>query len=420
MQRELLDTEEYGISYWKSQIGFPGLGRPLRITVALPNKGGCAYYRAITPYTKLAELYPNVVEVRFTENILGIDEDMAKKNIPKWIDGWDWADMDWADIVMGNNISNFGGPYTARICGKAKERGKVFHYDTDDLLTQLYEGHRLEQVYKHGLSDITKFIYQNSDIVTVTQRKFQNRIKEFMGNGILAVIKNAIDYTLPCWNHPKIYVPKNRFVRVGWAGGIHHEEDVKEFSGVPHVVNQKIGKENVRWDFYGRPPVDPATGPDWQQDVWKNYERILMAGLKGAKNYTINNALPTDQYGIMYAHMDFAIAPLQMNDFNDSKSEIKVAEAGRYSIPLVASNIGCYDETIVNGKTGFLLPPDAPKSEWVSVLTKIIKDRDLRIEMGKNLHEVTEKYFDLNKVVHNRLTLYMKYFEWRNNGNKNS
>lgn len=111
--------------------------------------------------------------------------------------------------------------------------------------------------------------------------------------------------------------------------------------------------------------------------------------------------------------MDMAIAPLQMNEFNDSKSEIKVAEAGRYSIPLIASNIGCYDETIINGKTGFLLPPDAPKSEWASVLTKVIKDRDMRIEMGKNLHEVTEKYFDLNKVVHNRLTLYKKYFEWR-------
>lgn len=414
MQSEILNTEEYGVDYWKAQKGFPGLGRPLRIAVALPNKGGCAYYRAIVPYTKLAIMYPNVVEVRFTENILGIDEESAKKNIPKWIEGWDWADMDWSDIVMTNNISNFGGQYTARMCGKAKERGKFFHYDTDDLLTQLYKGHRLEQVYENGLSDTTKFIYNNSDIVTVTQRKFQDRVKEFMGNGVLAVIKNAIDYDLPCWNAQRTVVPKDKFVRVGWAGGIHHEEDVKEFAGIPNFVNQRVGKERVRWDFYGRPPVDPAVGPDWQQDVWKNYERIIMMGLKGGRNYTINQALPTDQYGVMYSHMDMAIAPLQMNEFNDSKSEIKVAEAGRYSVPLIASNVGCYDETIMDGKTGFLIPHDAPKTEWIRILSQVIKDRDLRLEMGANLNKVTEAYFNLNRVVHHRLTLYKKYYDWKN------
>jgi glycosyltransferase involved in cell wall biosynthesis len=413
MHKEILN-DTYSIDFWKSQQGFPGLNRPLRIAVALPNKGGCAYYRAIVPYAKLAQLYPNVVEVRFTENILGLNEEAAKKGVFSWITDWQWDDMDWSDVVMTNNISNYGGQYTARICGKAKERGKVFHYDTDDLLTQLYKGHRLESVYENGLSDLTKFIYNNSDIVTVTQRKFQDRIKEYMGSGILAVVKNAIDYTLPCWNSPRSVVPKDRFVRVGWAGGIHHEEDVKEFAGVPNLVNQRAGKEKVRWDFYGKPPVDPNTGPDWQQDVWKNYERIIMMGLKGSRNYTINPAMPTDQYGVMYSHMEMAIAPLQMNEFNDSKSEIKVAEAGRYCVPLIASNVGCYDETIINGKTGFLIPHDAPKSEWVSTLAKVIKDRDLRIEMGKNLNQVTEQYFDLNKVVHHRLTMYKKFYDWKN------
>lgn len=321
--------------------------------------------------------------------------------------------MKWSDIVMTNNISNFGANYTARVIGKTKEFGKIAWFDTDDLLTDLYKGHRLESVYKEGgLSESTKFIYNHSDIVTVTQRKFQERIKEFMGKGLLAVIKNAVDYSLPCWSAKKVLVPKNRFTRVGWAGGIHHEEDVKEFSTVPHLVNQRVGVERVRWDFYGRPPIDPKIGRDWQQDVWDNYEKTLLNGR--AKNFTINHALPTDGYGIMYAHMDIAIAPLQMNEFNDSKSDIKVAEAGRYSVPLVASNVGCYDETIFNGKTGFLVPPDAPKTEWVNTMTRIIKDRDLREEMGKNLHKITEEKFDLCKVVHERLDLIKAFYDWQN------
>ena len=71
-----------------------------------------------------------------------------------------------------------------------------------------------------------------------------------------------------------------------------------------------------------------------------------------AKNWNVHPALPADKYGAMYANMDIAIAPLQMNAFNDSKSEIKVAECGRYKVPLIASNVGCYDETIINGQTG--------------------------------------------------------------------
>ncbi len=104
-------------------------------------------------------------------------------------------------------------------------------------------------------------------------------------------------------------------------------------------------------------------------------------------------------------HIDIAIAPLQSNAFNDSKSDIKVAECGRYKVPLVATDVGCYSDTIVNGETGYLISPDAPKSEWVRVLTKMIKDPKGTKEMGENLHSITEQLFDLNKVAYHRLDI---------------
>jgi len=282
------------------------------------------------------------------------------------------------------------------------------HYDTDDLLTELYDGHRLKQVYEEkGLSEMTKFIYANADLVTVTQRKFAERVKDYCG-GVLAVVKNAIDYNLPCWNVPKSKPRRKRTVRIGWAGGIHHEEDVKEFAGVPHFVNQRVGVENVEWHFFGKPPKDPNNPPekeDWQHDVWKNYQKILLRGFKGATNWHVHEALSTDRYGAIFSHIDIAIAPLQMNPFNDSKSEIKVAECGRYKIPLVASNVGCYDETIKNGKTGYLIDVAAPPKDWVNVLTRMVKDLRGTREMGNNLHKITEEYFDLNKVVKSRIKL---------------
>lgn len=360
-----------------------------------------AYYRIIAPYTKIQELYNNDVEVRFNQNPLGLDTSTGG-----WVQNFDFADMKWADIVVVGNLSNFGGNYTARIIGKAKEFGKFVHYDTDDLLTNLYKEHRLHGVYEEKkLGDVTKFIYSHSDLVSVTQSKFADRVKEFCGHN-LAVIRNAIDYNLPCWNSPRTPPPRKGVCRFGWAAGIHHDVDVHEFAGVPSMVNARLGKENCRWDFYGHPPRNPNGQKDWQWEVWEGYRAKLLAGIKNASNWTINYALPPDRYGTLIGNMDVAIAPLQWNEFNDSKSEIKLAEAGRYGIPLVASDVGCYNEWVVNGQNGFLIDPKKGKKEWVRVLTLVGKDAALRNRMGQNLKKLTDEQFDLNKVVGQRLDMY--------------
>ena len=384
------------ISEWK---GFFPDGRKLKILIVPANEGGCAYYRAWSPYQKLAELYPNVVEVKFDKNPLGLDEEKRVLD-----PDFQHETIKWADVVVMNNISNFGGPYTTRVCGMAKELGKFFHMDTDDLLTDLYEGHRLSDVYKEkGLSEMTKFVYTHSDLVSVTQSKFAERVAPFC-NGKLAVVKNAIDFRLAGWNAPLVPARRKKLVRVSWAGGIHHEEDVKEFAGVPGQVNGRVGRENVEWNFYGAPP--PGKEKDWQNEVWDNYKRIIMRGFKGGKNWNIFPAMPAHEYGRLYSANDVAIAPLQMNNFNDSKSDIKVAECGRYGMPLIASDVGCYSDTIKNGETGYLLPASASQKDWVNLMTRVFKDKKHIKEMGQNLKEIVDEYYDLNRVVHYRLLMY--------------
>ena len=401
---------------WKNLSFFPGYDRKLRFLVIAANKGGCSFYRAWNPFEKIQEQFSHLFEFKFTENALEV-------NVEEKTEGENgYEDLHWADVVFTQNLSNYGGPATIRIVGLAKEFGKFVWYDTDDLLTEIYDDHRLKKTYiDNDLENLTKFIYSNSDLVTVTQQKFAARISDFC-TGTLAVVKNAIDYKLPAWGMEKTKKPK-KLTRVGWVGGIHHEADVKEFAAVPHMVNQRAGRERVHWGFYGKPPLDPSLEKpkeDWQQQVWENYRNTLLSGFKGSNNWAIYQALPTDLYGTMYSNIDIAIAPLQNNAFNDSKSDIKVAECGRYKVPLVASNIGCYSDTIINGQTGYLIPADAPKSDWVRVLTKMIKDPKGTKEMGENLHEVTEELFDLNKVAYHRLNVLEFAMKRERDASKNS
>ena len=134
-----------------------------------------------------------------------------------------------------------------------------------------------------------------------------------------------------------------------------------------------------------------------------------MKGFRGPSNVGVHYAAQPDRYGSFYTNMDVALAPLEWNNFNDSKSEIKVAECGRYNIPLVATDCGAYDEWIVDGETGFLVKPEDGLMGWINTLTKCAKNPKLVDRMGDNLHELTEKNFDINKTVGQRLELYKRY-----------
>tara|TARA_Y100000004_G_scaffold105140_1_gene118009 strand:+ start:1565 stop:2725 length:1161 start_codon:yes stop_codon:yes gene_type:complete len=378
----------------------------LKILVVAANEGGCSYYRALMPMAKLQQHCPDDVDIRFNQNPLNWDTSTNKET------GDEFEDLKWADIVMTQNISNFGPQFMIRLYQIAKDEGCFIHYDTDDLLTNLYKGHRLYDVYRERkLDELTKVLYHNADLVTVTQTKFAHRIAPFV-KGTLAVVKNAIDYDLPCWNLPRQYRTKQKQpCNIGWVGGIHHEQDVKQIPGLGLTLNAKVGPEKIRWSFFGRPPVTEDTDPnDWQQSVWNEYQRIL-TGASRHKNWAVFNAMPSDRYGAFYKDMDVAIAPLEWNEFNDSKSEIKLMEAGRYGIPLVATDCGCYDEVIENGYTGYLISKENKISDWVRAISKIIKDPKHAREMGRNLKQITDERFNINNVVQYRLDLYRETFK---------
>jgi len=378
------------------------MSKKLKVLACPANEGGCAYYRVILPMQKLAEACGDDVEIRMNLNPLGYSKETRTQS-PDWTPD----DFKWADVVFFHNIHNFGAGYTVDILKEAQKHGCLTHYDNDDLLTDLYKGHRLYALYEENkLDELTKAIYNNVDLVTVTQKKFAERVAPYVQHA-LVIIKNAIDYNLPAWNKPRLKAPK-KICRMGWVGGIHHEEDVKEFPNICMGTNAKVGPERVHWGFYGRPPVpmeDGKPNPDWQQDVWDNYEKILTRGMRH-KNWRTYQAMPSHAYGEMYTNIDVAIAPLQFNEFNDSKSEIKLMECGRYGVPLVATDCGCYDEVIENGETGFLISKDNPKSEWVKRLSFLIKNKKERERMGKNLQSIVNERYDINKTISQRFDLY--------------
>jgi glycosyltransferase involved in cell wall biosynthesis len=83
----------------------------------------------------------------------------------------------------------------------------------------------------------------------------------------------------------------------------------------------------------------------------------------------------------LMARMDIALAPLEMNNvFCRAKSEIKFVEAGALGLPVVASNIDPYRDSMSEGRNGFLA---SDEKEWTQALTALIQDAQLRTDLGE-------------------------------------
>lgn len=77
---------------------------------------------------------------------------------------------------------------------------------------------------------------------------------------------------------------------------------------------------------------------------------------------------------------------------------LSIAEAEALGIPVVATNVGGVPEVVDNGKTGFLVP----SGDSIALAEKIIallKNRNLRIQMGLSGRLWVKNNFDLQKKV---------------------
>ncbi len=73
-------------------------------------------------------------------------------------------------------------------------------------------------------------------------------------------------------------------------------------------------------------------------------------------------------------------------------------EAMACAIPVVSTNVGGPSETIVDGETGFLVPPKDPRALAARVI-QLLNDARLRRELGFNGRKRVETHYALRNSV---------------------
>lgn len=137
---------------------------------------------------------------------------------------------------------------------------------------------------------------------------------------------------------------------------------------------------------------------DVLEKLSKNYNIelnvVCNTGLFWDNGLKINNIKwSLETYVDELCKFDIGIMPLTDSEWEKGKCGFKLIQYMGVGIPVVASSVGVNNELVRSGENGYLAKN---REEWYDVLEKLIKDRDLRENMGKLGRRIVEDHYSVN------------------------
>ena len=272
---------------------------------------------------------------------------------------------EWADIViwMGlHTTQSLALFHSMRIY-----HAKPFLTEIDDYIYAIPNRNIASTVYTPG-SGLTRILtdqMQSSDGIICSTPYLADLYKNVNKT---YVAENFINF--PSWRS-RFTSPRRQGVTIGWVGGGTHDEDHELIKDSVFEVLSK--NKDVRFKYVcGGPCPEFFKGVPrltWQHDFSSIKQYPKWVAKKG---------------------FDIGIAPLEDNNFNRGKSNLRWLEYSALGIPCVASPLPHFKESIVHGKTGFIA---STHGEWVEHLERLINAPDLRDTIGTAARqEVKDKW----------------------------
>src|SRR5574343_736425 len=184
----------------------------------------------------------------------------------------------------------------------------------------------------------------------------------------------------------------DKSVVIGWQGSTTHFGDLKMVLPALKKVIHKY--DNVAIELTGGLEMTQA------RDLFKDWTK------KEFKRVTISGGTPSwKDYPEMLSKKswDIGICPLIDDEFNRNKSNIKWMEYAVYKIPCVASKVYPYYKKVLNKNTindginGFLA---SSTDEWYKKLSKLIEDKQLRIDIGNKAYNEIKNNWQMKDNSH--------------------
>lgn len=405
------------------------MDRKIRVLCIPSDTGGCGLHRSLVPHKKLGELYSDDFDVvidynpdwRNLEMIKSFDIIHVHKGLYQDMEGFRNA----LTFCKNNNITTV--------------------LDIDDNW-DVGRYHPLYHLHKNSPS--ARLVKENLslvDYVTTTTHIFANKIKKYNNN-----VKIFVNALCPEEMKKIKVTKKSDKIRFGFIMGSSHEHDMELVRGMvnklPREILEKIQIVLCGYDLRGttteilpdgqmkQRPIKP------EESVWFRYEKNITDDYKIVSpiyrdfllKFIPNSEYPlvenehykrcwtrtVENYDYMkhYNEIDVLLVPLQENDFNSCKSELKFVEAGMMNVAVVASNFGAYTigsknffekGGIINEEGNcILINNNKSHKDWHKTIEKLVKNPTYIDILKTNMNKHVLQNYDLNKITADRAEWY--------------
>ena len=400
-------------------------------------RGGVGFFRCIQPHEQLKRQYPDKFNIT-------IETQPDFGNIEKY---------GMYDIVCFHK-----GIYTFEeglnnLLTYCREHGIITIMDIDDywVLGTHHPNQGIGGNSKPAAQKVTA-LFKQVDYVTTTTDIFANSIKPFNKN--VKVFPNAIN---PTDSRFTVNRQPSEKLRFGMIMGSTHLFDLNTMSGfmgkLPADIRGKM--EFVLCGFDTRGVVrmyNKDTGKEEQRQmrpeetVWYQYEKIVTEDYKyispmyksfllrfmpqvqypyaDAEGYKRRWTLPIDKYFQHYNDIDVLLAPLESNDFNRHKSQLKAIECAFSHTAFIGSDFGPYqiDLRSMLKKGGdvdmtanaILIDNNKAHKDWSKAIEKLVKNPDMVTALQENLYNDYKDKYDLRNITDDRAAFYTEIINNKN------
>lgn len=230
-----------------------------------------------------------------------------------------------------------------------------------------------------------------SDAVICTTELLASKVREINKN--VHIIPNALPFGYDQFTDKK---QPSEFTRFIYAGGSTHFWDLKTLTVPFTKINNNPQLKNGQFVLAG---YDNSNKPS--QDEWNKIESVF--NLRNTlKNYQRRYTLPLESYMEHYEYGDVSIIPIEENNFNRYKSNLKIIEAGCKYMPVISSDREPYS----NEPNRDVLMYAKNASEWYDHIKYCILNPSFVEDKGKKLGEYVRTNYDLFKVNEYRKQLF--------------
>lgn len=290
--------------------------------------------------------------------------------------------MTIADIIVFQPVHT---PQSAALVSGIKDYSQkpiLAEYD-DDVFAVSCENLSYQYTQPGGDAEwFNKDQMMNSDGLIVSTDHLNKRYSAL--NKKIYTVPNAIDFNL--WDNAKRGREHKR-IRIGWVGGASHSGDLRLVKDAIYRILDRHKNVEIYFHMGGLPKK-------WMLDK--------------PRFHAFHKWFTIDKYhqGFAKYNFDIGIAPLRDTEFNRGKSNLRFLEFGALHIPIVASNVQPYKETIKHGKTGFLaIEPE----EWYEHLDYLVRNETARKKMGERAYRLVKKKYNIHRMTKKYLKVLKKF-----------